>query len=670
MSPMLIRFFALFLSCLLLPFAHAAEDIRIDYREDLQQLEIQHVASLAAPDSVKITEHPIEAMRFNALGRQYDLRLAPNHSVLNVEARAQLADNIEVYRGHIESAPGSWVRLVFVAGVPRGMFSDGEAMFAIETDAAAPNKPYISRLDDLKIAPGTFSCASLGAGTQGPKTAGDLFRAVAEDFNAMAAEGPGATSNLDISIIADAVFTNAKSNTEAEMITRMNNVDGIFSSQLGVQLTVSHTDIFTSANDPFSSTTEGGDLLDEVGDFRFAAPSAQRGGLTHLFTGKNIISTDPDTGDVSTSTVGIAYTEALCSRRFGVGLTEARFSATSDSLVIAHEIGHNFGAPHDGTGGSACESTAQDFLMAPRLNNSDQFSACSIQQMAAEVAVASCVSALASEDVAVNNNPPGDILLGNNATITFNVDSAGSGDVTGVSLDVSIPADVTLGNVSTSIGSCASGSGTASCSIGTLSAGSGATVNLTVTPTTSGNKNFSATVAAASDQNTNNNQSTLSLTVNPASDIGVTTSLTQVLIDNTATARITIENRGPSTASAASVTITPGSGLRIESANWPNGNCSVTSNVAACDASSSLAVNSTSTINAVFTGITLGDQTFAVAASASEADSNTSNNSATGRVTVNSATTSASGDDSGGGGTFNWLALLVLSGLYLRRLFR
>jgi len=667
MNPTLIRAIALFLACFLLPFAQAADDIRIDHREDLQQLEIQHAATVGAPESIDSIDRPVAAMRFNALGRQYDLKLAPNHSVLNLAARAQLGGNIEIYRGHIESAPNSWVRLVFVGGVPRGMFSDGETLFAIETDATAPDKPYIFRLDDLKIASGAFSCASSGAGTREPKTAGDLFRAVAADFEAMAAEGPGAISNLDVSIIADAAFTNANSNTEAEMITRMNNVDGIFSSQLGVQLTVSHTDIFTSANDPFSSETEGGDLLDEVADFRFAAPSAQRGGLTHLFTGKNITSTDPDTGDVSTSTVGIAYTGALCSRRFGVGLTEARSSATSDSLIIAHEIGHNFGAPHDGTSGSACESTAQNFLMAPRLNNSDQFSACSIQQMTAQVAAASCVSTLASEDVAINGNPPGDILLGDNATITFNVDSAGSGDATGVSLDVNIPSDVTLGAVSTSIGSCSSGSGTASCSIGTIPAGSGATVNLTVTPTTSGNKTFSATAVATSDQNTSNNQSTLSLTVNPASDISVTTSLVQVLIDSTATARITIDNRGPSTASAASVTITPGSGLRVESANWSNGNCSVTSNVATCDASSSLAVDSTSTINAVFTGTTLGDQTFAVVASASEADSDTTNNSATGQVRVNSATSSAN-DNDGGGGTFSWLALLLMSGLYFRRL--
>lgn len=672
MKPSLLRVGVLFFSYLLLPFAHATDDIRIDYREGLQQLEISRVASSAAFKSDDVTmqrkhtqARPIEAMRFNAFSRQYTLRLAPNHSVLNAAAHADLAADIEIYRGDIDSAPGSWVRLVFVAGVPRGLFWDGEAMFAIETDDDAPNTPYVFQLDDLKIAPGTFSCAS--SGSHDPKTAGELFRAVAKDIKEHVARGPGANSNLDISIIADAVFTNANNNTEAEMITRINNVDGIFSSQLGVQLTVSQTDVFTSADDPFTDETESGDLLDEVGDFRFAIPSNQRGGLTHLFTGKNVVSTDPSTGDVQTSTVGIAYTNALCSRRFGVGLTEARFSATADSLIAAHEIGHNFGAPHDGTDGSACESETGDFIMAPRLNGSDQFSSCSIQQMAARAAVASCVSALATEDVAVSGSTPGDILLGNNTTITFEVSSTGTGDATNVSLEVSIPAGVTLDNVSTSIGNCSSGSGTASCSIGTVSAGSGATVNITVTPTASGDKSFSATVTAASDQNANNNQSTLNLTVDPVIDLVVTTSSAQVLIDTTASTNITIENRGPSAASAASVTITPDAGLNIESASWADGSCSVAGNVATCDASSSLASNSSSAISAVFTGTTLGEQTFAVAASASEVDTDTSNNSETGRITVNSAATTPSGDDSSGGGGFGWLVVLVLSGLALRR---
>jgi hypothetical protein len=34
------------------------------------------------------------------------------------------------------------------------------------------------------------------------------------------------------------------------------------------------------------------------------------------------------------------------------------------SGIAAHELGHNFNAPHDGEAG-ACATTAQTFLMAP-----------------------------------------------------------------------------------------------------------------------------------------------------------------------------------------------------------------------------------------------------------------------------------------------------------------
>ena len=67
--------------------------------------------------------------------------------------------------------------------------------------------------------------------------------------------------------------------------------------------------------------------------------------------------------------------------------------------VVAHEIGHNFGAPHDGETGSACESQAGDWLMSPRLNGVDQFSQCSLNEMADDIARASCITALPSVDM-------------------------------------------------------------------------------------------------------------------------------------------------------------------------------------------------------------------------------------------------------------------------------
>ena len=70
------------------------------------------------------------------------------------------------------------------------------------------------------------------------------------------------------------------------------------------------------------------------------------------------------------------------------------------ALIAAHEIAHVFGAPHDGEEGGACATTTgNQFLMAPRINGSQQFSACSLAQMAPRVQAASCLQKLSPEGV-------------------------------------------------------------------------------------------------------------------------------------------------------------------------------------------------------------------------------------------------------------------------------
>ncbi len=70
---------------------------------------------------------------------------------------------------------------------------------------------------------------------------------------------------------------------------------------------------------------------------------------------------------------------------------------------MAHELGHNFGAPHDAAAGSECSSVPPDFLMAPELNWSSTFSQCSLNQMqqAVERARGVCIQSLQYADIAV-----------------------------------------------------------------------------------------------------------------------------------------------------------------------------------------------------------------------------------------------------------------------------
>ena len=631
-----LRFGVLLFALVMMPAIGIAEGVHIEHSEPLQQLELQR----GVPD---------EAVRFNAFGKHFDVRITSNQNILSLPVRERLAQGVGVYRGEIEGMPGSWVRLVVADGTPRGLLWDGNVMYAIEAGEASSGAPQMFRLDDLKIPPGTMTCAQADE----QMTASDLLGAVTKDVRPNVAEAAGAESSLDIAVIADSEFASAKGgDAETELVTRINNVDGIFSEQLGVQINLARTDVFASSNDPFTDESDSGRLLDELTDYRNANASQSANGLTHLFTGR----------DLDGSTVGVAYTGSICSRRYGAGLTQGTHSVSLDSLIAAHEIGHNFGAPHDGTSGSACEGTSQDFLMAPRLNGSDTFSACSIVQMQDDVNRASCVTAVPTLDVEVVANQPGGSLLGDSDTTTFVVNSVGTEDATGVEFEVSIPSNVALDSITSSIGSCSNGGGSATCSIGSIGAGSSATVDLAVTSSAPGDARFSATVTATGDNNSSNNAATATLAIEPAVDVLVRAAAASVARDQGATARVTLENNSSIAATTVEVTVSPSSGLRIDGANWSSGSCSVTGGIATCEASS-LAVQSSNTINVQLTGLVEGSESYSVSVSTAETDRDTSNNSAQGQVTVREPQS-----DSGGGafGLLEMIALFLL--LFARRL--
>jgi hypothetical protein len=133
-----------------------------------------------------------------------------------------------------------------------------------------------------------------------------------------------------------------------------------------------------------SMTTDAGALLDELGRLRQQTPALSATGLTHLVTGRSF-----DGGNA-----GIAYTDALCSRRYAASISTAHTSTALDTLTIAHEIGHVFGAPHDGV--QQCEATPQgQYIMTPTINTSiSTFSQCSIDQIKAVIDSYSCVVTL------------------------------------------------------------------------------------------------------------------------------------------------------------------------------------------------------------------------------------------------------------------------------------
>lgn len=446
-------------------------------------------------------------LAFDALGRRFDLALEPNERLLQTlpsDLRERLS-GLELYRGSLRGAADSWARVGILRGRLHGLIWDGSELFGVEPaadlrDALAAPPPreddlLIFRLRDIR---GSFHDEAL------PNPRSVPYQALVGELKEAAARA--ATQRLDIGVVADVEFQQL-GDAEEEMLLRMNEVDGIFSEQVGVQINVALTTVFTSEPDPFSSAAAEV-LLQSLGDYRFATQSQKSQGLTHLFTGRDL------TGD----TIGIAYLGTICDAQAGAGLTQATSGVFFDSLTAAHEIGHNFGAPHDAEPGSPCVGTPPTFLMAPAMNGSDQFSECSLDQMAPFIASASCLKAVVGGDVSVAVDAPASMLLGAIVPTTLTVENV---DTTAVH-DATVSYEATPGTeiqgtfpLDTLMETCSNTTDQLTCTVGSLFPGERKQVGVSLEAVALGTGELVASVSSGVDTNPANDTVSSELSVTP-----------------------------------------------------------------------------------------------------------------------------------------------------------
>lgn len=332
---------------------------------------------------------------FDAFGRNFRLELSPNEHL----AKLSVGSAVQLYKGSIEGVPESWARITMLDGRPRGLIWDGRELYVLDAapdgvnDGAAGTVMF--KLSDAVLERGlSFGDDAVDV----PRDANEAYGALVDEL-LVRTQKAGATQGVTLSILADASLLARYANaTQARsaLLTRLNNVDGIFSAQLGVELQVDSLEMAGELTAGLSATTDSSALLKELGQLRQRKAELASTGLTHLFTGR----------DLDGNTAGIAYTLALCSLRYAASLTMIHESIALDTLTTAHEIGHVFGAPHDGV--EHCASTPQwQYIMTPTLDTSvTSFSQCSIDEINEVIASYSCVKDL--PDPAPSIPAPGD----------------------------------------------------------------------------------------------------------------------------------------------------------------------------------------------------------------------------------------------------------------------
>ncbi len=494
--------------------ADGGEGFRILYFEPLTPLPGSQLAPAQQKESASAL--PVRILSFDAYGRRFDLGLKPNAKVMQDPEGTAIA-----YRGELTNQPGSWTRLTRIGDELHGLVWDGSELYVIEPASlageftVAPLAPgqggnLIYRLSDTLVDLGANFCSSLEAAPDDTTDGLTAFKSATEDLKShtVLQQAAGATLGLRLSVLGDASLR-ARYATEAELrdalLVRLNNIDGIFSAQLGVEIQVTSLGLYDDDSDPFSNTTVPNTLLNELGDLRFNTPALRSDGLTHLFTGRNL----------DGNTVGIGYIDALCRNRYGAGLTETRGrGATIESLIAAHEIGHNFGALHDGTGECAATPSNQ-FIMGPQaVAENDTFSACSLGVMNRSIDRATCVTALPPADVSAALAPvPATLTTGQTFTWSATVSNGGGQQATGVTFELMLPAGISVDEATVAGGSCTIGAGTVQCALGELAVSDSRTVGLVLRAQSSGLFAIAATATATNDPNPANNTATATLAV-------------------------------------------------------------------------------------------------------------------------------------------------------------
>jgi hypothetical protein len=631
-----------------------AEAATVQHYEPLRDTRVGVGVTAAKPTATPTTTGAT-SLHFNAFSRDFALELEPNGRLAGLQQRLGLHADIGAYRGRVVGRPGSWARVVLTPAGPTGLVFDGETLYGLEAGAdrsapAADGGAVMFRLADVYFAPGEIGTELDVVAIDGTQAVAAIAQQLAQEFTALAAEG--ANLELNLGAVADFEFSQAFGLVaETALLTRFNNVDGIFSEQLGVQITVSEIDIFTANDDPFT-TSVASDLLDELANYRGATPSQDAQGLTHLFTGR----------DLDGSTAGIAFFGSVCARRgsfgtrsFGSGLSEARRGAVVDSLVAAHEIGHNFGAPHDGNANAACASTPTTFLMAPSINGSDQFSACSVREIQLEIATASCLTPIGAADVAVAlAQPPQNALAGVSFNHTATVRNDGADAATGVTFAATTEQGLELVAVNTGGASCTIGANAASCELGSIGGGAARTVTLTLRAQRAGSFDLTGIVAADADADAADNSATVTVTAVPVVDLVLSGTSPGIELNAQTTISAVLENAADIGATSVAVTATLSPGLRPDQAMLAGTGCTVGTQTITCP-TRALAARGTITLVVTATGIATGGQQLTVSATASEAEGAPANNQLAIGVSVN-----APQQDSGGGGAMSWLWIAVL----------
>ncbi len=350
-------------------------------------------------------------------GAAYPAELRDNTVLLN-RVRGARASQAHHYEGELTGIADSWVRVSNIRGRWQGVVALNGSRFVVTSASRAGNGDIVLDAQSPNDAMAGASCATEAFRTANATLAAELSSAntANADFAAVCqtkVNGVCLLAELDIAF--DLLFQQRYPNTYQDQAAAIVNIiDGYYRNDFSIQFDVLSMTFLT--NDLFSTTLDSGDLLDDIsnkkdlGQIPFVTnPRA----ILHLVTGR----------DFDGSTIGIANVGSLCSTTHNTGTAQIVQNNTGlTALVIAHEIGHNFGAEHDATD-NACTT---GFIMAASLSGSaTHFSQCSITEITTKInsipSLSACFEFPVDAVVAARAGNPTTAAANENFTLAYDI---------------------------------------------------------------------------------------------------------------------------------------------------------------------------------------------------------------------------------------------------------
>lgn len=294
----------------------------------------------------------ISAKEVVTLQLQKSVVLSNNHSVSLASGDKLLRRDLiaTTYEGTVSGHSGSNLRLTIKDSYVYGYVTLGDKKYFVEPahrfdKSLSEDFLLVYRASDV-IEPKKLTCASSEEKSQKQRFDRQL-------------KSSGSCQIVDVAIALDYSYVEDHGGTIGainQSISVLNMVagsyEGAFSDDIRFEIS-EHFVSDCSACDPWTSSTNANILLDA---FTAWGPTGflSHHDIGHLWTNRNLCG---NTGDCSVA--GLAWINAICSSQRYLILEDFTTTAWQLRVLVAHEMGHSFGANHD-------LPTSQD-IMAPSI---------------------------------------------------------------------------------------------------------------------------------------------------------------------------------------------------------------------------------------------------------------------------------------------------------------